>query len=227
MTPSSTVWHAGAMFRHAIFASILFAVPLRAPASVRASRTVAGRALARDHRRRDRRLALRRARGVPTSLLAGGRARRHCGLRISARVEQAILRGVIVPSIGLPVEGYTTLDMPVERMWNIQLDVGRWRDWNTCFACSAMIGGGPLELGGTLVFVFNPIQRRYWYKMPAVAKIVELVPCQRVTWEVKLPGFHALMSALVPNWRELERQSRHTIERSGRRDQRAEAWPCD
>jgi len=101
---------------------------------------------------------------------------------------------VIVPSIGLPVEGYTTLDMPVERMWNIQLDVGRWRDWNTCFACSAMIGGGPLELGGTLVFVFNPIQRRYWYKMPAVAKIVELVPCRRVTWEVKLPGFHALHS---------------------------------
>lgn len=100
---------------------------------------------------------------------------------------------MIVPSIGLPVEGYVTLDMPVERMWERQLDVSRWREWNTCFAWSAMIGGR-VEVGKTLVFVFNPIERRYPYRMPAIAKIVELVPYSRMTWEVKLPGLHALHS---------------------------------
>jgi hypothetical protein len=100
---------------------------------------------------------------------------------------------MIVPSIGLPVEGYTTVDMPVERMWEAQLDVSRWPTWNTCFAWSTMIGGR-VELGKTLAFVFNPIERRYPYRMPAVAKIVEVVPYERLTWEVKLPGFHALHS---------------------------------
>ena len=100
---------------------------------------------------------------------------------------------MIVPSIGLPVEGYTTLDMPVERIWGFQLDVPRWHEWNTCFAWSRMIGGR-VELGRTLLFVFNPIQRRYPYRLPAVAKIVELEPYERLSWEVKLPGFHALHS---------------------------------
>jgi hypothetical protein len=100
---------------------------------------------------------------------------------------------VIVPSIGLPVEGYTTLAMPVERIWGVQLDVARWHEWNPCFAWSHMLGGRT-ELGKTLVFVFNPIQRRFPYRLPAVAKIVELEPCERLTWEVKLPGFHALHS---------------------------------
>jgi hypothetical protein len=100
---------------------------------------------------------------------------------------------VIVPSIGLPVEGSTTLEVPVERMWAAQLDVPGWHEWNTCFAWSRMVGGR-VELGKTLLFVFNPIQRRFPYRLPAVAKIVELEPYERLTWEVRLPGFHALHS---------------------------------
>ena len=48
--------------------------------------------------------------------------------------------------------------------------------------------------GATLAWVFNPIKSWYPYKMPARAEIVELEPHDRVTWEVSLPGFHALHS---------------------------------
>jgi hypothetical protein len=102
-------------------------------------------------------------------------------------------RRPIVPAPPLPVEGWTTVDLPVEELWRTFEDVRGWGDWNTCFRWSAMVGGR-LKLGGTLVFVFNPIERRYPYLMPAWATIVALEPRAYVTWEVEMPGFHALHS---------------------------------
>ncbi len=92
-----------------------------------------------------------------------------------------------------PVEGYVELEMPVERLWDAFTDVASWSDWNPCFWRSRVLGG-ELREGSTLVWAFNPIEPRYLYKMPAIAKVVELERHERVTWEVLLPGFHAIHS---------------------------------
>lgn len=102
-------------------------------------------------------------------------------------------RGSIAPSPPLPIAGSVELAMSVERLWETFLDVPHWRDWNPCIWRSR-VRGGVLREGATLVWVFNPIRRVYPYKMPATAAIVEFVPCDRVTWEVTAPGFHALHS---------------------------------
>ncbi len=99
----------------------------------------------------------------------------------------------ITPTPPLPIEGWADVEMPVERMWEIFTDVPGWSSWNPCIWRSRM-RGGELREGATLVWAFNPIRRRYLYKMPATAEIVEVLPAERVTWEVKAPGFHALHS---------------------------------
>jgi hypothetical protein len=99
--------------------------------------------------------------------------------------------GEIVPAPPLPIEGSVGLAMPVERIWEAFVDVPRWPEWNACF-WRARVRGGELRVGATLVWAFNPIKPAYLYKMPATAKIVELEPHDRVTWEVSAPGFHAV-----------------------------------
>lgn len=99
----------------------------------------------------------------------------------------------IAPTAPLPIEAWADVDMPVDRMWEIFMDVPGWASWNPCIWRSRM-RGGELREGATLVWAFNPIKRRYLYKMPAAAEIVEVLPAGRVTWEVRAPGFHALHS---------------------------------
>ena len=101
--------------------------------------------------------------------------------------------GEIAPTPPLPIEGDVELPMPVDRLWEIFMDVPSWPDWNPCIWRSG-VRGGELRLGATLVWAFNPIRPAYLYKMPAAAKIVEFEPHDRVTWEVKAAGFHALHS---------------------------------
>ena len=102
-------------------------------------------------------------------------------------------RGEITPTPPLPIEGSVDLEMPVERLWETFADVEEWSRWNPCIWRSRVLGG-ELEPGATLVWAFNPIKATYLYKMPATARIVELEPHDRVTWEVGMPGFHALHS---------------------------------
>ena len=93
----------------------------------------------------------------------------------------------------LPITGTTEIGLPVERMWEVFADVERWPEWNPCF-WRARVDGGELREGATLRFAFNPIRRALLYKLPASAELVEVVPNDRVTWEVDAPGFHALHS---------------------------------
>jgi Polyketide cyclase / dehydrase and lipid transport len=93
----------------------------------------------------------------------------------------------------LPIEGAVELDLPVQSLWETFIDVPRWSSWNPCI-WRARVRGGELREGATLIWAFNPIERRYLYKLPATAKIVEFEPHDRVTWEVRVPGFHALHS---------------------------------
>jgi hypothetical protein len=101
--------------------------------------------------------------------------------------------GEITPVSPLPIEGSVELDIPVEELWQTFLDVEHWPEWNPCIWRSR-VREGELREGATLTWVFNPIKRWYPYKMPARAEIVEFQQHDRVTWEVKAPGFHALHS---------------------------------
>jgi uncharacterized membrane protein len=102
-------------------------------------------------------------------------------------------RGSIIPTGGLPVEGAVELDLPLEQLWQTFCDVSGWHRWNPCI-WRATVSDGRLAENARLVWAFNPIDRRYLYKLPAVATIVEFRPRERVTWEVALPGLHALHS---------------------------------
>jgi len=93
----------------------------------------------------------------------------------------------------LPIAGSVELELPVQRLWEIFLDVPGWPSWNPCIWRSR-VRGGVLREGATLIWAFNPIERRYLYKLPATAAIVEFEPHDRITWEVRAPGFHALHS---------------------------------
>lgn len=93
----------------------------------------------------------------------------------------------------MPIEGSVQVAMSVERLWEVFLDVSAWSRWNPCIWRSS-VRGGELREGATLVWAFNPIMRRYLYKLPAVAEIVEVFPRRRVTWEINAPGLHALHS---------------------------------
>jgi hypothetical protein len=93
----------------------------------------------------------------------------------------------------LPIEGSTEVDLPVQRMWAAFCDVETWPRWNPCI-WRARVVDGELREGATLAWAFNPIRPAYLYKMPARAKIVEFVPLEKVTWEARAPGFHALHS---------------------------------
>jgi pimeloyl-ACP methyl ester carboxylesterase len=93
----------------------------------------------------------------------------------------------------LPVQGATSVALPVEKLWEAFADPESWPAWNPCFA-RVWTRGGRLREGSRFFWLFNPIQPSYLYRLPAVARIVEWRPCERVTWEVRLPGFHALHS---------------------------------
>jgi hypothetical protein len=100
---------------------------------------------------------------------------------------------VIAAQAPLPIEGSVELEMPVGRLWDAFLDVERWPQWNPCIWRSR-VRGGELREGATLVWTFNPIKPAYLYKLPARAQIVEFERHDRVTWEVRALGFHALHS---------------------------------
>lgn len=102
-------------------------------------------------------------------------------------------RGQIAPTGPPPIEGAVEIGIPVERMWEAFSDVRGWPSWNPCMWRARVIGG-ELKLGARLVWFFNPIERRYLYRLPAVAQIVEFERHDRVTWEATAPGFHALHS---------------------------------
>ncbi len=93
----------------------------------------------------------------------------------------------------LPVRGWGDVDLSIDDLWATFIDVSGWAKWNPCISW-ARVRGGELRPGARLIWVFKPIKRWYPYVMPATAKITEVIPGRRVTWEVSLPGFHAFHS---------------------------------
>jgi hypothetical protein len=88
-----------------------------------------------------------------------------------------------------PVEGTVEIDVPVEDLWRCFARPGWWPRWNASFL---WVHNRSLEPGRQLLWVFQPIKPQYLYKLPAAARIVEVEPEQRVTWEVTaFPGMFA------------------------------------
>jgi len=88
-----------------------------------------------------------------------------------------------------PVAGTVDVDIPANVLWACFTQANRWPRWNKCMFWAL---NRSLILGKRLIWCFDPIRKWYLYKMPAIAKIVELEKEKKVTWEVTaLPGFYA------------------------------------
>ena len=88
-----------------------------------------------------------------------------------------------------PVQGTVEVDIPIEVLWKCFTRANHWPRWNKCFF---WVQNCDLVEGQQLIWCFQPIRWWYLYKMPAIAKIVEVEENRKVTWEVvALPGFYA------------------------------------
>jgi glyoxylase-like metal-dependent hydrolase (beta-lactamase superfamily II) len=88
-----------------------------------------------------------------------------------------------------PVHGTVDVDIPVDVLWRFFTQANLWPRWNSCFT---WVHNRDLKLGRQLIWTFEPIRPWYLYKMPAMAKIVEVEPERKVTWEVTaFPGMYA------------------------------------
>jgi glyoxylase-like metal-dependent hydrolase (beta-lactamase superfamily II) len=88
-----------------------------------------------------------------------------------------------------PVEGSVDIDVPADVLGEAFFHANLWPRWN---ACMAWVHNRDLRVGDRLVWVFEPIRPWYLYLFPATAKIIEVEPGRKVTWEViALPGFYA------------------------------------
>ena len=99
------------------------------------------------------------------------------------------------PDPDLPIVGWTDVELSLHDLWDTFVDVQRWPAWNPSIRW-AHLSGRTLRVGARLTWLFGPIRPWLPYRLPATARIVEVVPERRVTWEVSLPGFHALHSYL-------------------------------
>lgn len=94
-----------------------------------------------------------------------------------------------------PIEGAVELDIPADELWRVFQMPKTWPRWNPCFT---WVRNGRLELDGLLVWAFAPVKPSYLYRMPAIARIVELEAGRKVTWEVTaFPGMYARHTYLV------------------------------
>jgi glyoxylase-like metal-dependent hydrolase (beta-lactamase superfamily II) len=88
-----------------------------------------------------------------------------------------------------PVEGAVEVDVPIGVLWEAFFHSKSWPRWNRCFF---WVHSKRLEAGKNLVWFFQPIRWWYFYKMFAIATVVEVERVRKVTWEVTaLPGFYA------------------------------------
>lgn len=88
-----------------------------------------------------------------------------------------------------PVHGFVDVDVPIETLWQIFSRPNTWHRWNHCFL---FVINRELVLGEQLICLFEPIRSGFLYKMPAIAKIIELKQRHKVTWEVTfIRGFYA------------------------------------
>jgi glyoxylase-like metal-dependent hydrolase (beta-lactamase superfamily II) len=88
-----------------------------------------------------------------------------------------------------PVQGAVDVDIPASVLWEAFTHADWWPRWNKCMFWAK---NRDLVPGRQLIWCFQPIKWWHLYKMPAIAKLVEVEKEKKVTWEVTaLPGFYA------------------------------------
>jgi hypothetical protein len=88
-----------------------------------------------------------------------------------------------------PVQGTVELGVPADALWQAFSRPDWWPRWMRSFF---WVHNRSLDVGNQLVWAFQPIKPQYLYKLPAIAKIVEVEPGRRATWEVTaFPGMFA------------------------------------
>lgn len=88
-----------------------------------------------------------------------------------------------------PVHGSVEVEIPADVLWRCFTRADQWPRWNRCMFWAA---NRELQPGDRLLWAFEPL--RWWlpYKLPGIAKLVEVESNRRVTWEVTaLPAFFA------------------------------------
>lgn len=89
----------------------------------------------------------------------------------------------------VPVVGTVDVDVPIDQLWDCFRHAYLWPKWNHCFC---WVRNDDLVRDHLLIWAFEPIKAWYLYRMPAVARIVEVEPQKKVTWEVTaFPGMYA------------------------------------
>jgi cyclase len=89
----------------------------------------------------------------------------------------------------VPVQGTVEVDVPIAALWEAFSHANWWPRWNKCFF---WVHNHNIVTGQKLIWAFQPIRWYYFYKMFAIANIVEVDNQRRVTWEVTaLPWFYA------------------------------------
>jgi hypothetical protein len=108
---------------------------------------------------------------------------------VSHQSQAERIRGLEQSTDAAPVVGTVDIDVRVDRLWESFRHAHLWPRWNRCFC---WVKNDDLVRGDQLIWVFEPIKPWYVYRLPAVARIVELEPQRKVTWEVTaLPGMYA------------------------------------
>jgi glyoxylase-like metal-dependent hydrolase (beta-lactamase superfamily II) len=88
-----------------------------------------------------------------------------------------------------PVHGRVEIDVPVDVLWECFTHANWWSRWNRCMFWAR---NRDLVLGEQLVWAFEPLRWIYLYRLPGIAKLVEVEENSHVTWEVTaVPGFYA------------------------------------
>jgi hypothetical protein len=88
-----------------------------------------------------------------------------------------------------PVQGTVDVSVPIGTLWEAFTHANLWPKWNRCFF---WVKNRELVAGRQLIWAFQPIKWYYLYKMFAIAKIVEVEPGRKVTWQVTaFPGMYA------------------------------------
>lgn len=88
-----------------------------------------------------------------------------------------------------PVEGAVEVEIPADVLWECFARADLWPRWNTCMYVAFK---RRLVEGERLLWAFDPLRRWLPYKLPGVAKLVDVQEGRSVTWEVTaLPGFYA------------------------------------